>query len=1019
MVLNNNSLPSNNENVNNYDKTLEFLSNLFPTEDGYLGITTMKKKVVKTSHFPTTELEKAVLYAHQQAQNGSDAYFSLGLQPELPDSNSRGKTDTVFVIPGFWLDIDIANHIAHSAKNLPLDYYEASKLLSAFPFLPTVIVSSGYGLHVYWLFIIPRVFANESEKHEAIKLMKAFYTYMRIEARKHGWHLDNTTSLAQMLRVPYTFNYKNPEETRLVSIVEANYERRYSIQDLEQFLGQSLQPDDDSDTTTKQGSADDIIDNCLFMQHCHKNSRTLTEPEWHAMVNNFCHTVDGIDKIHDLSCDYPGYSEEETNEKIRQALQKKCPHTCTYIKEELGFDCPEDGCGPKVVSPLSHATNSTVIAYRMIKERQQSLIANPDNVFDDEILTSLAILERDLPEEYHSFKEEMRGKTSLQVLNRRVKEKRKEIKKKASLSQKRDLKKFDSIFQDIPIKELEVPQDFLVTKDGLFFLNRSTAEFICVSNTPVIITRYIINLDTGEQSVELAIYDKRKWRTIIVSRNIISTRNGIVTLPVRGLQVNSETAKYMVNYFHEFVIVNRDVISTSKAVNHFGWVQDNFIPGCPGEIILDLEDNTYQIAKGVRENGALESWKKNILPLRQYLIARFTIAAAFASPLLELLKQRVFVIHNWGRSKGGKTAATYAALSVWGDPDILRASFKDTAVAIERKAALFSNLLFVIDEKQVLESYKYDHLEAIIYQLTQGSSKGRGKKDGGFQQINTWANICISTGEEPITSNSSRGGVINRLLEIYGEPIPDEAEARNVYSWTGEQHGTAGVAFIRKLIELQEEQPDFIIEKSELAFETLCGNFPDGNMQYLKNIATVMLGDYLSSLWIFDKDESAAWEEALDLGLNIAQIISEEYIEDEAMRAYKYILNWYSSYIDNFTGESRPNFGFIENVFDGKTRYINIYSNVFDEVMQKAGFNSRRIKQDWAEKGLFLFEEATDNTPRRLSRRLTNPHTGINGTFISIIAEGETQNLKEQNSDGKIINLAAVFLLPDETESNK
>ena len=41
---------------------------------------------------------------------------------------------------------------------------------------------------------------------------------------------------------------------------------------------------------------------------------------------------------------------------------------------------------------------------------------------------------------------------------------------------------------------------------------------------------------------------------------------------------------------------------------------------------------------------------------------RFILAAAFAAPLLRIIKQRIFFVYNWGSSKGGKTAGLKAVV---------------------------------------------------------------------------------------------------------------------------------------------------------------------------------------------------------------------------------------------------------------------------------------------------------------------------------------------------------------------
>lgn len=1019
MHLLNNIINQNLENENNstmlatwseHAQVESFFTNLYSNISGNISITAIRNGIVASEQFHTSEINDALLYSFEQANSGKNVYFGLGLQSEKLNSNSRGRADTVSAIPGLWVDIDIADANAHSSSKLPPDLENALKIPACVPFKPSIIISSGYGLHIYWLFTEPWVLSDEAERQEAKTQLKQLQALLRNEANTYGWKLDNTANLAQLLRVPYTFNYKDSEKNQTVSILEADYDQRYARQDFKDYL--ESQPSEHDELYThfdysKKGHAADIIDNnCCFIQNCRDNSRTLSEPAWYAMVTNLCHTVDGVQKIHELSHNYPEYSFKETANKIEHAYQANAPHTCHYIRDELGFKCPAEGCGSLVVSPLSHATNSTIIAHRKLKAQEPSFLENPEKVYNDDILTSLALLKRNLPEEYDFFKDKLRGKINLRTFNKKVNEKGNLIKKGALVNNLTNLVEFDNALPSMPLNGLKVPEDYIVKKDGLYTIAKTGDELI-ISLTPVVITRYISNLDTNEQKVELAVHNQDKWRTIIVSRNTISTRTGIVSLPDRGLQVTSETAKYMVEYLQKFEMVNRDIIPTSCAVSHLGWSEGRFIPGCPGDLVLDLEENSSQIAKGFSEAGTLKTWKEKIMPLRDHPIARFIIAAPFASPLLSLLNHRVFIIHTWCRSKGGKTAATYAALSVWGDPDLLRASFKDTHVAIERRAALYCNLPLVIDEKQVLEANKYDQMEALIYQLTQGSSKGRGGKDGGFQHFNNWENICISSGEEPVTTNSSRAGMMNRVLEIFGEPIPDEQTAREIYSWVREQHGTAGVAFINKLIESKEKQPDLLSKRFDLAIKILEGEIPDGNLQYLVNIAVVMIGDYLSSVWVFDLDELTAWEEAKAIGLTIAQKICSEHIEDEAARAYEYIISWYSSNRECFDSSSyKPIYGFIRNAEDEDSDYICIYTHEFDNAMRNGGFNSRRIKQDWAEKGWLLFEEGTEKTKRRLCRRLKDPYTNQMIPFVCVkiekpvtISEGFNAIIEEGGND--------------------
>ena len=59
------------------------------------------------------------------------------------------------VIPGFWLDIDIKGP-NHYSENLPPDVDSAMEMLDRIGLEPTLVVKTGGGLHVYWLFNNPQ-----------------------------------------------------------------------------------------------------------------------------------------------------------------------------------------------------------------------------------------------------------------------------------------------------------------------------------------------------------------------------------------------------------------------------------------------------------------------------------------------------------------------------------------------------------------------------------------------------------------------------------------------------------------------------------------------------------------------------------------------------------------------------------------------------------------------------------------------------------------------------------------------
>jgi hypothetical protein len=169
--------------------------------------------------------EKAILLSQD-----FDVYFAIGLQKD-PEVNGRGKADTVAVIPGLWLDIDIKGP-NHCATDLPPDQNSALALVDSFEVKPTMIVSTGGGYHAYWLFREPLFIKNDRDRTIAKSLSSRFQSAFRKVASKQGWKIDNTSSLASNLRLPGTLNHKQVPPLP-VEIREYDGSRRYAPADIE------------------------------------------------------------------------------------------------------------------------------------------------------------------------------------------------------------------------------------------------------------------------------------------------------------------------------------------------------------------------------------------------------------------------------------------------------------------------------------------------------------------------------------------------------------------------------------------------------------------------------------------------------------------------------------------------------------------------------------------------------------------------------------------------------------------
>lgn len=108
-------------------------------------------------------------------------------------------------------------------KSTPEDAVRAK--LATFPLPPSIIVSSGGGLHCYWLL---RELADVQEEFDQLK------TLLRRLARCLGGDLA-AAEPARILRIPGTLNYKY-DPPRRVTLESVDSARRYNLSDFDDFL---------------------------------------------------------------------------------------------------------------------------------------------------------------------------------------------------------------------------------------------------------------------------------------------------------------------------------------------------------------------------------------------------------------------------------------------------------------------------------------------------------------------------------------------------------------------------------------------------------------------------------------------------------------------------------------------------------------------------------------------------------------------------------------------------------------
>lgn len=922
-------------------QTVDFLVSLYGEDaPGHIVLWTRQDK--KTKWYESKNLE-AVAKAARSLARDKDVYF--GISPQDREAaftkggkDTRGFMDTSLACPGLWLDLDIQGE-AHKSDKLPPTLEAAVSLIRTFPLEPSILVHSGHGLQAWWLFKELWIFDSPQERKEAQDLVHRFQMTMKSKAETHKWEIDSTFDLARVLRLPGTFNRKlSPEPVRVLNETSS----RYNPHDFEDYLidaayirgnnGKKVDP-----VSVLAGVPQGQRDTTLFKYACRLRAKGMTQEEAEALVLRAA-----------VNCT-PPFPVAEAREKVSSAWKYEGGSMSDQI-----LDCLAD---------------------------------RPEDVFNPETLAALADLYKTRPGNYSQIKQQLKGKVNLNDMERAVRD---QVKKNAPLrlvDAAEPLPLLEDLLPEWPLKNMRKPWNWSINENGVWRQDPKQGD-ICACPVPVTLKQRLKNAESGEEKIELAYYRDGRWHYISAKRSVVFNRNSLVMLSDKGLLVSSETSKELVRYFMDVERENLTIIPVTKSVDHMGWIgTKQFLPGAAPGTLLDLEEGgSLAVAYGYKPNGTLAQWLAMVEPLRQYPIARFTLGAAFAAPLLRLLAGRVFFVHNYGKSRGGKTAALKVALSVYGCPDDLMVTFNATKVGLERVAAFYQDLPLGIDERQVIGD-RQGIIESLVYMLGTGKGKVRGAKKGGLQEFSHWKTIIMTTGEEPLSVSSSAAGIKTRAVELYGEPIPNEELAAAVHRQTSEFYGTAGPEFIIRLIRELQDNPDMIRDLFNDVETKLKEWHNDKIASHRSAVATVAAADFLVSLWLFGLSEIDARDQAMAMAEAIFEQLDTAKEAEDSTRAHDYLMGWYGMNVLRF-GANPPSGTRYGMAIDD---YAYIFPPAYDAAMKEGGFSPDRILKDWAEQGKIKTE--TRDNKLRFKIRKYDPVTGKQVYFVAVKLPEEQEGI--------------------------
>lgn len=503
--------------------------------------------------------------------------------------------------------------------------------------------------------------------------------------------------------------------------------------------------------------------------------------------------------------------------------------------------------------------------------------------------------------------------------------------------------------------------DYTCDEYGVIIHDRYGYEQV-ICRHPIMPIQRLVNIDSGEERLNIAFKKGRTWRNVIAEKTTIASSHSILNLAANGIMVNSENAKALSTYLLDIENMNYDEIPEQRSVGRLGWVGDHGFSPYVDNLEFDGENNFKHIFNAVKSHGERGKWIDSMIALRkEKTVGRLFLAASFASVILQPCGLLPFFLHAWGGTENGKTVGLMIAASVWACPKMGEyiGTFNSTFVGQEMTATFLNSLPMCIDELQIQSSAGIKDFDRIIYQLTEGIGRTRGAKTGGLQKTNTWKNCIITNGEHPISNTHSGGGAVNRVIEFECEQKV-YSDLVGICAVINENYGFAGREFVEYM-------------QTEGAFERVNAIQKEYYRELLKtdstdkqaaSVSAILAADHIATELIFKDGNNLTVED-------VAEIMTKRTDVDVNARAYDFIFDLVVKNINKFTPNEFGNYiGEIWGKIDGGQIYI--IKSTFDKEMSNAGFNPTSFLS-WAKRQGKLCTDAQRRTRRtRIAGMLSN-----------------------------------------------
>ncbi|TPR26247.1 DUF927 domain-containing protein [Apilactobacillus micheneri] len=523
--------------------------------------------------------------------------------------------------------------------------------------------------------------------------------------------------------------------------------------------------------------------------------------------------------------------------------------------------------------------------------------------------------------------------------------------------------------QDIPM-----PKGYLFSED-LKLMKKVDDEVreLCYA---IQVFKKFKDLDDGKEAFKIVYVDPYdKESKIIKTSSNIFTPSGMNALIQRGISIHQINIRAVQDYLMD----QKSLLPTTYLFSDAGWkVLDN------GDWVFESanlisKNNKYHGVNDfkvfdVSSSGSLNAWSNMYNEyIKGNTILELAVITGLTATIIPIINKEIdpalqnIICHISGASSSGKSTFANLVAGVAGSnsgnsSSSLMRSWSATHNSLTSMGGC-NGVPIVLDE---FGMSKFNDVNNIIFELSQGRSKGRLDQDSKLKSQKSWSTLFLSTGESNIL-DSAKGfnGVRARVIQLSDLKYTPSAEvADKIRNISSSNYGLIQPYFVNYLLNLDG---GFIAKIKDAYQNSYDGILKDMPISKLSERFTKMLAAICSTAML--ANECFGFEiDILAMNKLLIQQSSKSLIDsisDSAWNDFVGLLvqkqgrlkvDGGTNNVSNLLGKAKNKFSYYE---------IDVLQNQLISELNKLGYmDYRSILREWKIDGHLITREKDRNTSR-------------------------------------------------------